>query len=302
MADESKPEEVPVVAPVVEAPVVAPAAEAAPQLALALETPAPEPAAIPEVVEPPKTAERTPSLLETADIPGTKVEEPPKEGDKPAEEKPVEPPKADEKPVVEAKPDEKKAEPEAKAEEAPEPAKPEPVEYKYELPESIKMDDAQKGELHGALDAFRADPAAGAQKLIDLHQARMNDYATHMSAEQHRVFNDTKKGWRDQVLADEMIGGSGHRSAMGVIAQARNAFVSDHPVGTKEFKADLEEFVNALDATGAGDHRAILKFVYRVGRAMNEPTAPLVVDPKPAPQRKNGMDSLYDNDRSPREN
>lgn len=288
-------------------PVPAPAPEPAP-------APQPDPAPQPEPAPQPDSApaaeaapERTPSLLETAEAPGQKENEaaaagdkpaePPKEGDQPkdakAEEKPEEPAKEGDQP----KPEEAKAE-----EKAAEPPALEPVEYEYTVPEQIVMDDARRGQFKEALDGFRADPKAGAQKLLDMHTEALVAHDKAVRQQQWDVFNETKKGWRDQVLADEMIGGAGHRTAMTAIATARNAFVSDHPFGSKEYKADVAEFVNALDSTGAGDHPAILKFIYRVARRMNEPAAPHVLDLKPAPDahRRKGGDTLYDNDRSPR--
>ena len=100
-----------------------------------------------------------------------------------AETKPAEPAK-DAKPAADAKPADKPAEA-PKPEDAAKPADAKPVEpapltaieYKYDLPKTLKMDDALKGEVHTALDAFRVDPAKGVQKLIDLHAKTMETYA-----------------------------------------------------------------------------------------------------------------------------
>jgi hypothetical protein len=305
MADPVEPKETPVASeapPVVtEAPPVA-ASESAP---IPSADPAPTADSSPggEAPAAQSQPERTPSLLEAAIAPGTeepKVETPPAEKvpeAKPAEEKAAEPPKA------EAKPEEKPAETKAE-EKPPEPTKPEPIEYLFKAPETLQMDDAVRGEFTTALDEFRADPQAGSQKLLDMHVAQLVKHDEHLRNEQYRIFNETKKGWRDQVQADEMLGGPGHRTAMGQVAMVRNMFVSDHPQGSKQWKADLQEFNNALDATGAGDHPAILRVLYRMARFVNEPSIPTTVDPKPAPGagKRNGADTLYDNDRSPRGN
>ncbi len=307
MADPVEPKE-PVVSeapPVVtEAPPAAPA-EAAANLPAAADDPTPAPSPGSEAPAAQSQPERTPSLLEAAEAPGeVKNDKPPEKVAEPIAEKPAET-KTDDKPVEEKKAEEPKpaeAKPEEKTEEKPpEAAKPDPVAYEFNVPEGLTMDDALKGEFTGALDGFRADPKVGAQKLMDMHHTQMQRYAEHLGQEQHRIFNETKKGWRDQVQADEMIGGAGHRTAMSAIAMARNMLVSDHPQGSKEWKKDLQDFHNALDATGAGDNPHILKAFYRAARIINEPAAPVVTDSKPVADagRRKGADALYDNDRSP---
>lgn len=292
------------VEPVVEQPVVAPVVEAAP---VVVEQPVVETPAV-EVEKPAKAApvaERTPSLLEAAEAPGQKDAEKVVDGDKPAaEEKPAGDKPVEEKPA-EPKPEEKPAEKkdgEPAAEEKPaEAAKPDPVEYEFTVPETITMDDARRGQFKEALDGFRADPKGGAQKLLDMHHDALVEYDRQKTQNQWDVFNETKSGWRKQVQEDELIGGAGHRTAMQAIATVRNAFVSDAPFGSKQYKADMSEFVKALDDTGAGDHPAILRVFYRFARRLNEPAAPHVLDSKPpvdAARRKGGA-VLYDNDRSP---
>jgi hypothetical protein len=283
-------------APVAEVPPVVteapPTAESPPAAPVPQADPAPS-------AEPPAAQsqpERTPSLLEAAEAPGEVKETPAPAGDKPPEEKKVEePPKAE--PPKEAPAEDKP--PEAAKPEAAKP--PEAVAYEFNVPEGLQMDDALKGEFTGALDGFRADPKMGAQKLMDMHHAQMQRYAEHLNQEQHRIFGETKKQWRDQVQADEMIGGAGHRTAMSAIAMARNMLVSDHPQGSPGWKKDLADFHNALDATGAGDNPHILKAFYRAARIILEPSAPVVTDSKPVPDagRRKGADALYDNDRSP---
>ncbi len=170
--------------------------------------------------------------------------------------------------------------------EAPAPAL-EPVAYEYSVPETLKMDDVQKTEFTKALDAFRADPTKGAQAILDMGTKAMENYAQGLAQEQMRVWNDTRKGWREQVLQDPMIGGSGHPAAMSAIARMRDYFVSDK---------DRQAFNEMLEVTGVGDHPQMLKFIYNVSRFFDEPAPPA---PNPAPPPDNGrspvrgMRSLY---------
>lgn len=284
----------------------APAAVAAP-LASSLDSP---PAAAPAVADPAAAAAPAepvaaapgpePTLLQKFDAdgkaqpeskPAESPEKPaqvdkPAEGEKSAGDKPAEPKPGDAKPA-EAKPGEKPAE--AKPVEA---AKPDPVAYEYALPETLKMDDARKGEFHGALDAFRADPVKGAQGLVALHEKAMTEYAAQVDQHQRDVWNDTRKEWQTQALADEQIGGSGHRTAMGVIARMRDMFVPE---------ADRPAFEQFLQITGAGDHPAFLRMMHNAGRLYDEPPMP-PSDIKPSPNNGANPNArrgiLYDHPRS----
>ena len=286
MADEAEnPVAVPEAAP---APETVPAVETAP-----VETPAPPeaaPAETPAVEEAPASE---PTLLEQTKAPGAE--------DAPADNisKDGEPAKdASEKPA-DAKPEEAKPEEAAKPEgEQPAPveaAKVEPLEYKYELPESLKLEDADKTELHETLDKFRADPS-NLQPLVDYHAKRMEAYADFLSKEQWRVFNDTRKEWRNAVLADPEIGGAGHNTAMQAIARVRDNFVSGARPGSEEYNADLAAFDGFLRATGAGDHPVMLKFMHRIASVLDEPRM-ITPEIKPAPQPKSAK-TLYDHPRS----
>lgn len=220
-------------------------------------------------------AEKPPVEAKPADAPA----EAKPDGEKPAEKK------------AEAKPEEKPAEKpvEAKPPEAvPEKVAPEAVAYAYELPETLKLDDATKGQFHGALDAFRADPEKGAQGLINLHNKTMQQFADNLRTEQYRVFNETRRGWQNEVLADPEIGGAGHQTAMGAIARMRDLLVTEK---------DRPAFEEMLRITGAGDHPQFLKILHNAARFMDEAPLP-PPNPKPAPNNgkppARGMRDLYD--------
>ena len=183
------------------------------------------------------------------------------------------------KPIEAAKPEEKKPEP---VEAKPEPTAPTSVEYKYTLPETLKMDDALKGEVHAALDAFRTNPVDGVQSLIDLHAKQMQAFAQETLRNQIKTFNDTRQDWVKQVMADADLGGAGHDTAMGVVARMRDRYVSSHKPGTPGYAKDMDAFNAMLRVTGVGEHPIFLKLLHRVGRDFDEPEAPLST-PRPPP-------------------
>lgn len=244
-------------------PVAAPAAPAVEPVVAAVE---PAPAAVEPAA--PVAPAVEPTLLQRHDAEAAAVE--PKPAEKPAEPAPAEKPVAEPaKPVEAAKPADADASPPVAAE----PAALEPVEYAYDLPDTIKMDDATRGNFHTALDAFRQNPAAGAQGLIDLHNQTMTDYATHVANEQQRVWNDTRKGWQTQVMADEQLGGAGFQTSMGAIARMRDMLVPETHRGA---------FDTFLQTTGAGDHPEFLRLLHNAARLYDEaPMAP--PNPRPAP-------------------
>lgn len=248
-------------------PVVEPAPAPAPVAEPEAPAPAPEPEPAPAAPAP------EPTLLQKHDAEAAA-----------AEPKPAEPPAVVPTPA-EAKPAEAPAE--AAAAEPPAPVAPEPVEYKYDLPETIQMDDATRGSFHTALDAFRADPAAGAQGLIDLHNQTMQQYADHLAAEQQRVWNETRKGWQTEVMGDEQLGGAGFETTMGAIARMRDLLVPE---------SRRAAFDNFLTVTGAGDHPEFLRILHNAARIYDEaPMPPPGARPPPsngqAPVR--GLRGLY---------
>lgn len=232
----------PVAAPAPAEPIASPAAEPAP-------APTPEPAPVVE-----------PTLLQKFDDDKKKAE--PKPAEAKAEPK-AEPPKPGEEP--------KSAD--AAAVEPPKPAEPlAPVEYKYTLPETLKMDDALKADVHKAFDDFRANPAEGAQRLLDLHTQAMTRFAEHTLADQHRVFNEYRQQNVNAVMADPEIGGAGHMTAMGAIARMRNLVGGSmlDPRTTADGKPMISEMDEFLQTTGAGDHPVFLKMLHRFARYFDE--------------------------------
>lgn len=148
----------------------------------------------------------------------------------------------------------------------------EPVEYKYTLPETLKMTEESRAEAHAAFDAFRADPA-NPQPLIDLHNARMADYAAEVERNQHAVFAETRAGWRKEIMADPDIGGANHETAKMDVAAMRDMFASSAKPGTEAYEQDLKQFDDFLRITGAGDHPVLWKMLHRVSATFKSPSA-----------------------------
>jgi hypothetical protein len=255
--------------------------------------------------EPPK-ADAKPAEAGAAD--GTK----PAEGTKPSAETkdaktdPAKPGEAAKPEGDAAKPAEAKLGPDGKPIETPkEPEKPAAVDYKYALPETVKLDDTKKTELHGLLDAFRADPA-NVQPLIDYHAARMAEHATAVDAHNRNVFNEMRQENRKAIMADPVLGGSGHQTTAQAVARMRDLLIPQDMLQPRQFddgKPRLSIADEFLESTGAGDHPVLWHILHNAARYLDEPQAkdmPANVRPpknhgKPP---KGGLRQLYDHPRS----
>lgn len=290
----------------------APAA-AAPELPVSSQAaPAPvaaEPAGEPAIV---LTTDR-PSLLEGVGKPEAQIPEPAKPADKPAEapaEKPAEvkpePAKEPEKPAD--KPAEAKVEPEK----APEPVVVpyEPVKFEWELPATLKAEPERIEAFNAILNEAKLPAELGkdvGQKLLALHNDAMAKYDEVQRAEtlrnQHKTFNEMRDGWNKDILSDAEFGGAGHETATRAVARARDALVSSHRVGTKEYQSDYAAMETFLRITGAGDHPVFWRILHNAARYVDEPQIsdiPRNVRPVPTNGRAPGSfkEAMYDNPRS----
>lgn len=269
-----------IVAPVVASPVVeAPAAPAPVETVVAPAPTAP--------VEAPKHPSEIPTLLESLKAPGAEVAK--------VEIKPTETSAVEVKPVeakVEVKPDgeEPKTE-EPKAENAAE----NPIEwdtFKFEFADNVKPQDDKVAAFTEFARENNLTPQA-AQKAVGYFNEAATAFVAEQARQQVQVWNDTRGEWRKQVLADPMIGGAGHLSAMGVVARVRDMTISDAQPGTPQYEKDAKEVEDFLRITGAGDHPAFLKILYRAGARLDEPRQPTI---PPSPTKNNGKrpsNSLY---------
>ena len=266
--------------PIVIEPSAAPAPAPAPVVVDAAPAPAPAPSVAPET--PPPASPDQVAPVEAAPV----VAEPAAAGaETPTEHKPtlleeaLEPKKDEAKPVEGEKPAETvEAKPEGEVAKVELP----PIDYfaaegGITVPETLKLDDGQRTALTEALDGYRAEPGIeSAQKIIDLGAKMMTDYAEHTSREQWRVFNETNEKWKTDVMADPVIGGSGHLTAMKVVGDVIAALVP------KEERAAFNEM---LRVTGAGNHPAFLRAFHRGGKFFKEAGPP---PPNPTPPPNNG--------------
>lgn len=154
----------------------------------------------------------------------------------PVEPKPEDTPEAksdsegDEKPV------------EGKGEEA-------PIEYEdFTLPEGLTVDEDLMGRFKEVAAKHRL-PQEVAQELVSLQ--------TEFMLKQVNAWEDMTKEWVASAKSDKEYGGANFDQNLAVAKAAVEAFGS-------------EALVQALADTGAGNHPEMIRFMYKVGKAIKE--------------------------------
>lgn len=162
-------------------------------------------------------------------------------------------PEADPKPEVDAKP-EGDAKPDAKPEEKAD-EKPEGAPEKYEafaLPDGLAATDGQLAEFGEQARELNLTQVQ-AQKLVDFEAKRIADQA--------RVQEETIKAqqsqWISDLKKDPELGGADAKENIGLAVRAVQKF------GGKAL-------VELLETTGLGNHPALVRTFYLIGKGMRE--------------------------------
>lgn len=133
-----------------------------------------------------------------------------------------------------------------------------PESYTFTMPDGVELDKAAADEFSVIAKEFKLSQE-GAQKIADIGAAMVQ-----RQAQEHAK---TVEGWVQAAKADKDIGGDKFSENLGVAKAAIDKF------GSPELKA-------LLDSTGIGNHPAVVKFAFAVGKAISEdgfvPGAPKV--------------------------
>lgn len=137
---------------------------------------------------------------------------------------------------------------ETKKEEAPK-----EVEYtEFKLPEGFVADPEVTTEFKTAAKELKLTQEQ-AQKLVDMQ--------TKLVTKQDKAIQDqwkaTQDEWRSKSESDKEFGGKDFKANVGIAKTALDKF------GTPELKA-------AINSTGMGNHPELIRFFYKVGKAISE--------------------------------
>ena len=123
-----------------------------------------------------------------------------------------------------------------------------PESYDLKMPEGVELDKAAADEFTAIAKELKLS-AEGAQKLADV--------GAKMAQRQAEAHANLVESWVEQVKTDKEIGGDKLDENLAVARKAVDAF------GTPE----LKDFLNA---TGLGNHPALIKAFYKAGKAISE--------------------------------
>jgi len=123
-----------------------------------------------------------------------------------------------------------------------------PESYEFAMPEGVQLDKTAAEEFTAIAKELKLDQAT-AQKVADVG-AKM----AQRQAEAHVKLVET---WTEAVKTDKEIGGDKLAENLGVARKALEAF------GTPELK-------DVLNSTGFGNHPAVIKAFYKIGKAISE--------------------------------
>lgn len=188
-------------------------------------------------------------------------------------------------------PDAPEAEPEA--EKPAEPPPPLTYDEPLQLPEGIALDAERAGRFDALIGGVQVPPEVR-QQLADMHVETMQHYAEHLAQEQHRVFGETRQGWRQEIMGDPELGGAGIQTNLEAAARMLDKFVPPER---------RDAFNQALMVTGMTDHPEMFRFLLNVAKAFDEPAAPPMPNgpPKNIGQRNGSFrEAMYSHPRSPR--
>lgn len=119
--------------------------------------------------------------------------------------------------------------------------------YDFKTPEGVQLDQTSVDELKAIAKEHKL-PVDAAQKVLDIAIRREQANREHHIA--------TVKGWAESVKADKELGGD---KLDATLATAKKAIDLGPP--------ELKELLNA---SGFGNHPAVVKWAYAVGKALSE--------------------------------
>lgn len=130
-----------------------------------------------------------------------------------------------------------------------------PIEYTdFTMPEGMALDANLLGQFTPIAKELKLGQEQ-AQKLVTLYAEQQKAAA----AASVKAWGDQQKAWETASRSDKEFGGDGLDANLAVAKQALDKF------GTAELKA-------YLDAFGGGNHPEVIRFFYRIGKAVSEDT------------------------------
>lgn len=124
-----------------------------------------------------------------------------------------------------------------------------PEKYDFAAPEGVELNPTVLGKF--------SEVAKKHNLTQDVAQSILSEMAPQLAAQQAEQFQAIRTQWAEQAKADKEFGGDGLQENLAVAKKARDAF------GTP----DLHELLNK---SGFGDNPEVIRFFFKVGKAISE--------------------------------
>lgn len=139
--------------------------------------------------------------------------------------------------------------PQAAADEKPASKTPEPIDYdSLTVPEEVEVD----AEVFGEFKAFATE-----RNLSKEDAQHLADLSIKMAVKQQELVRQERAAWVEAAKTDPEFGGEKFAENLAIAKKARDAF------GSPELKA-------VLDVSGIGNHPAVIRAFYRIGKQIAE--------------------------------
>lgn len=151
------------------------------------------------------------------------------------------------------------------------------------MPEGMEVDETSQTQFLSILSDDKMSPKDRAQALVDLQGGLMTKAAESVA----KAYSDLQEKWQNEVKADPELGGQAMQANLAQVSKMIDAYA-----GSDAEKAKVRA---ALDATGAGNHPDVIRFMFRLAKVVNEPGAvhgaPTVTEPSRAEKLYPSMQS-----------
>lgn len=121
------------------------------------------------------------------------------------------------------------------------------------LPEGVELAEEEAGEFLSLLNEGPEDPKERAQAFLDLHLSLLSKAADAYAGQ----WETTQADWQRQVRELPEIGGDRLEQTLGQIAKVLDRY------GDQEVR-------EILNVTGAGNHPAVVRFMHKIAKDLNE--------------------------------
>lgn len=126
----------------------------------------------------------------------------------------------------------------------------------FKLPEGVTLEPAQLTELQTVAKDLGLSQEA-AQKFVDRTLSDRKAVETSMVTKQQAAVKQAALDWKTQTEADPEVGGTAIKENLATAIKARDQFATP-------------ELTKMLNDSGLGNHPEVVRFFFKVGKAMSE--------------------------------